>query len=57
MSFCADPDDEENKALLDSYASKDQRFHVVHAENKGISENSNVALALAQGEFISSSRS
>lgn len=49
---CADPDDEKNKALLDSYASKDQRFHVVHAENKGISENSNVALALAQGEFI-----
>ncbi|MFA6253931.1 MAG: glycosyltransferase [Candidatus Paceibacterota bacterium] len=38
---------------LNRYAQKDNRIKVVHLENnKGISGNSNAALALATGEFV-----
>lgn len=39
--------------LLDEFAQQDSRFRVIHlTENRGISENTNQALQMAQGEFI-----
>ena len=41
------------KAALDEFAQRDARIHVVHLSNNGgISENSNVALGFAKGEFV-----
>lgn len=39
-------------AILDSYASIDKRFRVVHKENSGYGSTMNQALALAKGEYI-----
>lgn len=39
--------------LLDEFSQQDQRFRVIHlSENLGISENTNRALEMAQGDFI-----
>lgn len=41
------------KKVLDDYASKDKRVKIINLEkNLGISGNSNVALKLADGEFV-----
>ncbi|MBP5538746.1 MAG: glycosyltransferase [Bacteroidales bacterium] len=39
-------------AILDDYASRDARFRVIHKVNEGVSVARNVALELAQGEFL-----
>lgn len=39
-------------AVLDEYAAKDPRVRVVHKENGGVSVARNLALSMAQGEFI-----
>jgi len=50
---CADPDDAENRRLLETWAERDPRFRVEFlSANGGISANSNAALAMARGEFI-----
>jgi len=50
---CADPDDADNRRLLEDWAARDPRFRVEFLDsNGGISANSNAALAMARGEFI-----
>lgn len=39
-------------AILDSYAQKDERVHVVHKENSGASDSRNRAIDLAKGEYL-----
>lgn len=46
-------EDQELLEYLQELAAKDKRFKVEVCENKGISANSNVSLALAEGDFIS----
>ena len=38
--------------ILDEYATKDQRFRVVHQKNTGVSAARNAALDAAQGEWL-----
>jgi glycosyltransferase involved in cell wall biosynthesis len=38
--------------ILDSYASRDSRFRVIHQENGGVSAARNAGLALACGELV-----
>jgi GT2 family glycosyltransferase/SAM-dependent methyltransferase len=50
---CADPDNLENRRVLERFAARDPRFRVEFlAHNRGISANSNAALAMARGKFI-----
>lgn len=39
-------------AILDEYASKDNRFNVIHQKNAGVSAARNVALEAASGEWV-----
>lgn len=39
-------------AILDEYAAKDARFHVIHQKNAGVSAARNAALDVAKGEWI-----
>ena len=39
-------------AILDEYAAKDSRFHVIHKANGGVSSARNMALQAATGELI-----
>ena len=39
-------------AILDEYAAKDKRFHIVHKENAGVSVARNLAVEKASGDFI-----
>ena len=39
-------------AILDEYAAKDNRFRVIHQKNAGVSAARNIALDVAQGEWI-----
>ncbi|MEF9941988.1 MAG: glycosyltransferase [Lachnospiraceae bacterium] len=39
-------------AICDWYAKEDQRIHVVHKENGGLSDARNTGLALATGDYI-----
>lgn len=39
-------------AILDEYASRDDRFVVIHKQNEGVSVARNVALGRARGEYI-----
>ena len=39
-------------AICDEYASKDNRFKVIHQENKGVSAARNAGLEAAKGEWI-----
>lgn len=49
----AAPEDESVHAILEEYCRKDSRIRVRDLqENKGISENTNAAFAMAQGEFV-----
>lgn len=43
---------DETPSILDDYASKDARFHVIHQDNQGLSDARNAGLDIAQGEFI-----
>jgi glycosyltransferase involved in cell wall biosynthesis len=47
----ADPDAHENAVLLRDLSNYDPRIKVERTENRGISENSNLALAMGSGEF------
>lgn len=38
--------------ICDKYAESDERIHVIHQENKGVSAARNAGLRLAQGEYI-----
>ena len=38
--------------ICDEYAQKDDRIHVVHQQNGGLSSARNTALDLAQGKYI-----
>lgn len=38
--------------ILDEYAAKDRRFRIVHQKNAGVSEARNVALDIAEGEYV-----
>lgn len=50
MASAASP---ELSGILEEYAAKDPRIrYTVLAENEGISENTNAALAMAQGDYI-----
>ena len=40
-------------AILDEYAAKESRFRVIHKKNEGVCVARNVALGIAQGEWIS----
>jgi len=49
----ADSENSDNRLLIQDYVISDQRFRFKSlAENLGISDNSNQALAMARGEFI-----
>lgn len=49
----ADPEDREVAEILERYCREDRRIRVKNLkENKGISENTNAALAMACGEFV-----
>lgn len=49
----ADPEDREVAEILERYCREDRRIRVKNLkENKGISENTNAALAMAQGDFV-----
>ena len=39
-------------AVCDEWAGKDQRFHVIHQQNRGLSAARNAGLDIAQGEYI-----
>lgn len=50
----ASPEDESMKAVLDRYQKEDKRIRVLDLEeNAGISENTNAALFMATGEYVS----
>lgn len=38
--------------ICDEYVAKDNRFHVIHKENKGVSAARNAGLDAARGEWI-----
>lgn len=49
----ADPEDREVAEILERYCREDRRIRVKNLkENKGISENTNAALAMTRGEFV-----
>lgn len=49
----ASPEDSDTRKVLSSYESKDKRIHILYlTDNKGISDNTNQALALSSGEWI-----
>lgn len=39
-------------AILDEYAARDSRFHVIHQENAGVANARQVGLEAARGEYI-----
>lgn len=39
-------------AIIDEYAAADERIHAVHKENSGVSDTRNMAIDIAQGDFI-----
>lgn len=43
---------DESLAILKEYASKDERFKIIHQSNAGVSEARNIALDAAVGEWI-----
>ena len=38
--------------IADRYAASDQRFHIIHQANRGLTESRNVGLSLAQGKYV-----
>ena len=52
--ICVDDGSPDNcGAILDEYASKDNRIKVIHQENKGVAVARNRGLDIASGEYIS----
>ena len=43
---------DESGRICDSYAEKDNRIHVIHKENSGVSASRNLALREARGEYL-----
>ena len=41
-----------SEKMLDEYAEKDRRFHVIHKANSGYGASMNVGLHAARGEYI-----
>lgn len=39
-------------AIIDEYAAADTRIHAVHKENSGVSDTRNMAIDIAQGDYI-----
>ncbi len=51
--ICIDDGSNDNcGGILEEYAKKDSRFVVVHQENRGVSASRNLAMELANGEFV-----
>lgn len=51
--ICIDDGSPDNSgAIIDEYASKDSRVHVVHQKNSGVSATRNNGIDLAKGEYI-----
>lgn len=51
--ICVDDGSPDNSGkILDEYASKDQRFVIIHKENGGVSSARNAGLDIARGEWI-----
>ena len=44
--------DDESPSICDEYAQKDNRIHVIHKQNGGVSSARNAGLDAAQGEWI-----
>lgn len=38
--------------ICDTYAEKDERVHVLHKENSGVSDTRNQGIAMAKGEYL-----
>lgn len=47
-----DGSEDDSGKILDSFAQKDQRIHVIHQKNGGVSKARNNALRHAQGKYI-----
>lgn len=43
---------DESPSICDEYAQKDNRIHVIHKQNGGVSSARNAGLDAAQGEWI-----
>jgi len=43
---------DQSSAILDNYAQKDSRLHVIHKENRGYGHSMNVGIDAASGEYI-----
>lgn len=41
-----------SRQILDKYAELDSRFRIIHKENEGVSASRNIALELAQGDYV-----
>lgn len=51
--ICVNDGSEDNSGkVCDSYAERDSRIRVIHKENEGLSATRNLAMSIAQGEFI-----
>lgn len=44
---------DQSGSICDAYASIDQRIHVIHQKNRGVSAARNAGLSLARGKYIS----
>lgn len=47
-----DGSEDESGKVCDEYAGRDDRIHVIHQKNQGLSKARNVGLSLAKGEYI-----
>lgn len=43
---------DQSPAILDEYAQKDSRLHVIHKENRGYGHSMNIGIDAASGEYI-----
>lgn len=52
-AICVDDGSQDDSgSILDEYAKKDARFHIVHKNNEGVSVARNLALSMAVGEYV-----
>lgn len=47
-----DGSSDESPSICDKYALKDNRIHVIHKQNGGVSSARNVGLDVAKGEWV-----